>query len=79
MKEGSEDRAILDNFLNTAMESSKEAYAIGNKYGAVNMNMAEIYNSFIISDMLQKALLNNTDVGEAVSWANNQINKINDQ
>jgi len=50
-KEGSKSRSIVDNFLKVAMESSKEAYALGNKYGAVNMNMAEIYNSYIISDI----------------------------
>lgn len=77
--EGSESRSILDNFLTVAMESSKEAYALGNRYGAVNMNMAEIYNSYTISDMLQKVLLNGVDAGEAVSWASEEMKKIDGQ
>ena len=75
-KEGSKSRSIVDNFLKVAMESSKEAYALGNKYGAVNMNMAEIYNSYIISDMIQKVLLNQENVEEAVKWASDKMETI---
>ena len=75
-KEGSKRRSIVDNFLKVAMESSKEAYALGNKYGAVNMNMAEIYNSYIISDMIQKVLLNQENVEEAVKWASDKMETI---
>ena len=78
-EKGSESRQILDNFLNVALESSKEAYALGNKYGAVNLNTAEIYNSYIISDMIQKVLLTGEDVEEAVNWATTEMNKVNDQ
>ena len=69
----------MGNFLNVALESSKEAYALGNKYGAVNLNTAEIYNSYIISDMIQKVLLTGEDVEEAVNWATTEMNKVNDQ
>ena len=58
------------------MESSKEAYALGNKYGAVNTSMAEIYNSYIISDMIQKVLLNQENVEEAVKWASDKMETI---
>ena len=51
-------------------------HALGNKYGAVNMNMAEIYNSYIISDMIQKVLLNQENVEEAVKWASDKMETI---
>lgn len=44
--------------------------------GAVNMNMAEIYNSYIISDMIQKVLLNQENVEEAVKWASDKMETI---
>lgn len=77
--DGSTDREILDNFLNVAMESLKSANAIGNKYGAVNLNLAEIYNSYVISDMMQKVLLAGEDVQTAVSWAQGRMEEINGQ
>lgn len=49
---------------------------MGNKYGAVNSNLAEIYNSLIISDMVQKAVLEDVPVDEAVDWAQSEMEKL---
>lgn len=74
--EGSESRDVYEQFAKTALDNTKKGYALGNKYGAVNSNLAEIYNSLIISDMVQKAVLEDVPVDEAVDWAQSEMEKL---
>lgn len=73
---GSVHMLIMENFNEVAMESIKGAYALGLSHGAVNLNLAEIYNSLIISDMVQKVVLEGEPAADAVAWAQVQMEDI---
>ena len=68
--------SILENFNEVAMESAKGAYALGCRHGAVNLTLSEIYNSLIISDMVQKVVLEGKPAADAVAWAQVQMEDI---
>lgn len=74
----SKKRNIFENFMNTAIDSSKNGYTLGNKYGKVNMNLSEIYNSNVISDMVQLACLKGEPTKKAVAWAQNKMLEISE-
>lgn len=77
--EESKTRTIYENFIHTASESAAAGYALGNKHGAVNLGLADIYNSNILSDMIQKIALENMPVQEAAEWGQKEAKKMLEQ
>ncbi|MBS6644519.1 MAG: sugar ABC transporter substrate-binding protein [Clostridiaceae bacterium] len=77
--DGSEHRKILENFTEVGSGFNWKGYATGNKYGAVNLSMTEINGSFVVADMIQKIVVDQVSIPEAVKWAQGKMVEISEQ
>lgn len=76
---GSEHMKILNNFYEVGAGVNWDGYATGNKYGATNLALTEINGAFVIADMMQKIIVDNTDTAEAVKWAHDKMVQLSEE
>ena len=77
--EGSEHRAILQNFADYASGIDWNGYSVGAKYGIHNFSLTEIDDSLVIADMMQKILVENMPAAEAVKWAHDKMVQLSEE
>lgn len=53
-----------------------KGYSPGYKYGLNNTSLGDIYNSYVVADMIQKVVLENADPQETLTWAQKQMEDI---
>lgn len=74
--DGSEQRETFETFMEVFPTAVAKGYSPGYKYGLNNTSLGDIYNSYVVADMIQKVVLENADPQETLTWAQKQMEDI---